>query len=626
MPRFFIFDFDSTLIQSESLEVLAEIALSNELDREETLESIRDITNKAMSGEMDYHAALKARFSTLNLNRQHLEQSIERLKTDLTCSFLKHKAFFKQYQESIYVISGSFEEFIWPVVEPLGILQSHIYANRFLFDLEGQIIGYDKERLLSTDKGKGEQLKALRLPGECLIIGDGYNDLLMKEIGGAEQFCVLTENVERQTVIEKADFTAKTFDEILNHYQIPVSEISVRPKALLLENIHPEAVRELEAQEFEVERVEEALEAKPLMEKLSGVQYLGLRSKTKVTREILDKADDLLAIGAFCIGTNQIDLVACQEKGIAVFNAPYSNSRSVVELAIGLMICLMRNVFDKSVQMHKGQWNKSSAGAYELRGKTLGIIGYGNIGSQLSVLAESLGLRVYYFDIEEKAPIGNAKCCESMTSLLNHVDIVSVHVDGKPENTQLINEQVFKQMKPGAIFLNLSRGDVVDIEALTQALESEKLRGAAIDVFPEEPSKQGSKFKSRLQNQKNVILTPHIGGSTQEAQHNIGAFVSQHLAQYHQRGVTVSSVNFPNIQLPALTGSHRIIHIHKNVPGILAKLNQFFAEEKINIEGQYLKTNEHLGYVITDVTHDLSKEQVQQLYQIENTIQVRLLY
>jgi len=353
---------------------------------------------------------------------------------------------------------------------------------------------------------------------------------------------------------------------------------------------------------------------------------LGIRSKTMVTAKVLEHANKLMAIGAFCIGTNQIDLKTATTKGIAVFNAPFSNTRSVVELAIAEMIILMRNIVDKSAKMHKGEWDKSAKGSFEIRGKKLGLIGYGNIGTQLSVIAESMGMKVFYYDAEEKLSLGNAVKCKTMKEVLEQADVISMHVDGRKSNTNIIGEKEFAMMKKGVIFINLSRGHVVDINALKENIKNGKVAGCAIDVFPYEPVSNDEEFQSELRGLPNTIITPHIGGSTLEAQENIGNFVPAKMMDYINTGSTSISVNFPNLTLPILKDAHRLIHIHHNVPGILAKINQILAENGINIVGQYLKTNESIGYVITDINKEYDKDVITKLREIEQTIKFRVLY
>ncbi len=397
-------------------------------------------------------------------------------------------------------------------------------------------------------------------------------------------------------------------------------------KVLLLENIHEKAEEYFQQKKFDMETVKDSLDEKELTEKIQDVDLLGIRSKTQITDTVLKAADNLKAIGAFCIGTNQIDLDACNQTGIAVFNAPFSNTRSVVELAIGNMISLMRNIFDKSRLLHEGKWYKSAHRSFEVRGKTLGIIGYGNIGSQLSVLAEALGMKVYFYDIEDKLPLGNAEECHSMDEILEMSDVVTIHVDGRESNRNLIDFDEFEKMKDGAIFINLSRGFVVNIDALAENLKSGKIGGCAVDVYPEEPKQKKSAYHTILQNLPNTILTPHIGGSTEEAQKKIAEFVPSKLYDFIRSGSTMSSVNFPNLQLQRIRNGHRILHIHKNIPGIMGKLTGVFAERNINIDSQLLKTNEKLGYVITDVKQNYDEIVIQKLKAIEGTISLRVLY
>ena len=397
-------------------------------------------------------------------------------------------------------------------------------------------------------------------------------------------------------------------------------------KVLLLENIHRKAAEYFENEGYEVVTHSSSLDEEKLIEELQGVQVVGIRSKTDITQKVLNNSPELLAVGAFCIGTNQIDLDACNRAGVAVFNAPYSNTRSVVELTISNIIALLRKVFDRSMLMHNGRWEKSAKDSFEVRGKKLGIIGYGNIGSQLSILAEAMGMKVYFYDIDDKLPLGNAEKCSSMQKLLEISDIVSVHVDGRRSNENLIDEQEFNQMKDGAIFINASRGFVVNIEALAENLKSGKIKGAAIDVYPEEPKVKQTEYKTVLQNLPNTILTPHIGGSTEEAQKNIADFVPTKLDDYVRMGSTVSSVNFPNLQLPKIIDEHRIVHIHENVPGIMGKLNNIFASNNINIERQFLKTRDGLGYVITDIKKEYKEDIIDEIKNIDCTIKVRVLY
>lgn len=396
---------------------------------------------------------------------------------------------------------------------------------------------------------------------------------------------------------------------------------------LLLENISEIAVRNFQNNGYtQVQRLTKALPEAELVEAVKNAHILGIRSKSQITPAVLKAATKLQAIGCFCIGTNQVDLNTATESGVAVFNAPYSNTRSVAELVIGAAIMLIRRIPDKSVAAHQGGWQKDAKGSYELRGKTLGIIGYGNIGSQVSVLAEALGMKVIFYDIETKLPLGNATDMKTLKDVLSNADVVTLHVPDTPQTRNLINRKNLKYLKDGAIFINYARGEVVDLEALAIAIETGQVAGAAIDVFPVEPEKNGDVFKSPLQGLPNVILTPHIGGSTEEAQQNIGEDVSTKLLNYLDKGVSLGSVTIPPLSLPAQEGAHRILHIHKNVPGVLSHINTQLSKNKINILGQYLKTNDSIGYVVVDVDKKLSNQATQLLKEVPHTIKVRLLY
>jgi len=396
-------------------------------------------------------------------------------------------------------------------------------------------------------------------------------------------------------------------------------------KALLLENIHPDAVRLLEDAGLEVTQHRSALSEADLADALPGVALLGIRSKTRLTAAVLAGATDLLAVGAFCIGTDQIDLATASALGVAVFNAPYSNTRSVVELTLAEIIALTRRLTEKDRGMHSGVWDKSATGAHEVRGRTLGIVGYGNIGAQLSVVAEALGLRVVFYDTADKLALGNARRCVSLDELLEVSDVVSLHVDGRPSNSSLFGEKEFSLMRPGALFLNLCRGFVVDHEALRRHLLSGHVAGAAVDVFPDEPRSAGEEFASVLRGMPNVILTPHIGGSTEEAQADIGMFVGTKLSDFLADGGSSLSVNLPQLALPPASGSHRLAHIHSNVPGVMAEINSVLAAHGVNVEAQLLSTRGEVGYALTDIGIDYPDEVVEQLREMSATIRLRVL-
>lgn len=628
LNKYFVIDFDSTFTKVEAFDVLAEITLEGHPDKENLQHRIKEITNQGMDGSLSFRESLEQRLAILNPNRKQLTQLVTILKDKVSESFKRNKEFFQKYSSNIYIISNGFHAFIDPIVTDFGIKPENILANRFHFDEQGNVIGFDKDNPLSANNGKVEQLKRLNLPGDVYVIGDGYTDYEIKHSGLANKFYAFTENVGRENILDKADHITPSLDEFLylNKLNTAISYPKNRINVLLLENVHPVAMELMKGEGFNVETYTAALTEDELCKKIKNVNVLGIRSKTQVTAKVLEHANRLMTIGAFCIGTNQIDLKAATKKGIAVFNAPFSNTRSVVELAIAEMIMLMRNIADKSAKMHQGEWDKSATGSYEVRGKKLGLIGYGNIGSQLSVIAESLGMNVLYYDIEEKLALGNATKCRSLKELLEKADVVSLHVDGRESNTNLISDREFGWMKPGVIFINLSRGHVVDIKALRDHVENGKVAGCAIDVFPYEPVSNQEEFLSDLRGLRNTILTPHIGGSTSEAQENIGNFVPGKFLDYINTGSTSNSVNFPNLTLPILENAHRLIHIHENVPGILARINQVLADHGINIVGQYLKTNEHIGYVITDINKEYDKDVIAKLRAIEHTIKFRVLY
>jgi D-3-phosphoglycerate dehydrogenase len=398
-------------------------------------------------------------------------------------------------------------------------------------------------------------------------------------------------------------------------------------KFLLLEGIHPSAVEVLRAAGYtNIETLAGALPEAELRARVADVHFLGIRSRTQLTADVFAAAQKLVAVGAFCIGTNQVDLDAAREHGVAVFNAPYSNTRSVAELVLAEAILLLRGVPEKSAVAHRGGWLKSAENAFEIRGKTLGIVGYGSIGAQLSVLAEALGMQVAFFDVVTKLPLGNARQVRELHDLLAQSDIVSLHVPETQATQWMIGAAELAAMKPGAILINASRGTVVEIEALAESLKQKKLLGAAIDVFPVEPRSNKDEFQSPLRGLDNVILTPHIGGSTMEAQANIGLEVAEKLVKYSDNGTSTSSVNFPEVALPAHPGKHRLLHIHRNVPGVLSDINRVFAENKINIASQFLQTNEKVGYVVTDIDAAYSDLALEKLAKVPGTIRSRVLF
>ena len=398
-------------------------------------------------------------------------------------------------------------------------------------------------------------------------------------------------------------------------------------KILLLEGVHPSAIKLLRDKGFtSIEAIEKSLTEKELISKIKDIHLLGIRSKTQLTSAVLNNANKLLAAGCFCIGTNQVDLKSATEQGIAIFNSPFSNTRSVAELVIGNSIMLLRRVIEKNEAAHKGTWLKDSAGCYEVRGKTLGLIGYGHIGSQVSILAEAMGMKIIFYDVMPKLSLGNAQPAKSLEDLLKKSDVVSLHVPGTSQTKDLINSARIKKMKPGAILINLSRGDVMDVQAVKTALINNQLGGLAVDVFPAEPKSNKDRFGSPLQNIPNVILTPHIGGSTLEAQEAIGIDVSEKLISFTNTGNSSGSLTVPDMSLPILHNAHRILHVHHNVPGVLSQINNIMSKMKVNILGQFLKTNDTIGYVVLDIDKKSSPAVMEELKKVKATIRTRSLY
>ncbi|WP_442881303.1 phosphoglycerate dehydrogenase [Brevundimonas sp.] len=627
-PATYVFDFDSTLVRIETLEALADIALAGAPDAGAIRAEIVRLTDQAMTGDIPFGEALRRRLELLPLTRDHIAELAARILDEGTPSVRRNLRFFHENADRIAILSGGFREIIAPLAAHLHIPPERVLCNDLTYDAAGRVTGVDQDNPLAHAGGKSIAVKAQNFAHPVVMIGDGWTDAEVRLSGAADRFHAFTEIARRARVVAAADSVSPSMDEFLHaeglagRWSYPRARIRI----LLLENVHPAAVERLQEAGYSVETVKGALDEDALIEALQGVHVLGVRSKTQVSARVLEAAPRLMAIAAFCIGTNQIDLEAAATRGVAVFNAPYSNTRSVVELAVGLTIALMRDVADKSAAMHRGEWNKSATGSRELRGKTLGIVGYGAIGSQLSVLAEGLGMRVIFHDLTERLALGNARRMASLDALLAESDVVSLHVDGRADNTALIDAARLSRMKPGALLVNLSRGHVVDIGALAQALGAGRIGGAAIDVFPEEPATNADPFDSPLRGLPNVILTPHIGGSTEEAQEAIGEFAAERLLAYLNRGDTTFCVNLPNVQLAEVSGAHRILHIHRNQPGVLAELNRELAAAGLNILGQHLKTDERTGYVITDVDRDYDPEALRALKGVAGTLRFRMLH
>ena len=395
----------------------------------------------------------------------------------------------------------------------------------------------------------------------------------------------------------------------------------------MLESVHQSAVKTLTKSGYDnIEQLKTSLEGDQLLEAVANTHFLGIRSRTQLTEEVFAAAEKLQAVGCFCIGTNQVDLDAALARGIPVFNAPFSNTRSVAELVIGQAILLLRGIPEKNALLHRGIWQKAAAGSFETRGKKLGIVGYGNIGSQLSVLAEAMGMKVYLYDVASKLPLGNATQLDTLEELMSSCDVISLHVPETPQTKEMIGDREISWMSESAVLINASRGSVVEIDALAAALRDKKIAGAAIDVFPQEPKSNDEEFLSPLREFDNCIITPHVGGSTMEAQENIGVEVAEKLIKYSDNGSSSTSVNFPEVTLPAHPGNHRLLHIHKNVPGVLTEINSIFSQTGINISSQYLQTNDRVGYVVMDIDEQYSELALQKLNEVNGTIRCRVLF
>lgn len=593
----FIIDFDSTFTQVEAMEELAAISLKNDPEKEAIIEQIKHLTDLAMDGKMPFNKSLKARIALLSAKKYHLNMLVNRLRKKVSPSFARNKEFFKKYQGRVLIVSGGFKEFIAPVVKSFFIDEDCIYANTFIYDKKNNIIGSDEENPLAQEGGKVKLLKQLKLKGQVIAIGDGYTDYQMRESGMAEQFFAFTENIARERVLAKADYIAPSLDEILYKMKLPMalSYPKSRINAVLLgkETFATEPYFKLEGYNV-IKR--ETLTNKALAD-LKNASIIVSSLKQEITD--LNNFPKLISLAVWGNNNQQFNASIAQQMAVPIFSSPFANTRSVVELGLGFMFQLSR------------QTNT------ELRGKKIGIIGYGNAGSLMGVLAQNLGMDVLYFDEKDRAPLGNAIACKSVTDLLKKSNYV-VLLQSKNART-ILAEKELKQMQPNACLINLSYDNSVEVQAALKLVQQKKLFGFAMDFQQEENYLE-------LKQNSQIIATLNQRNNTLETQQNIASFTSEKIIQYINTGNISRSLNFPDIQLPALQGSHRFIHIHKNKPGLLAKINAVLAKHKINITGQYLKTNETLGYVITDVSKKYDNEVINELKKIEATIKFRVIY
>ncbi len=593
----FIIDFDSTFTQVEAMEELAAISLKNDPEKEAIIEQIKHLTDLAMDGKMPFNKSLKARIALLSAKKYHLNMLVNKLRKKVSPSFARNKEFFKKYQGRVLIVSGGFKEFIAPVVKSFFIDEDCIYANTFIYDKKNNIIGSHEENPLAQEGGKVKLLKQLKLKGQVIAIGDGYTDYQMRESGMAEQFFAFTENIARERVLAKADYIAPSLDEILYKMKLPMalSYPKSRINAVLLGKETFATAPYFKLEGYNVIK-RDSLSNKALTD-LKNASIIVSSLKQEITN--LNSFPKLISLAVWGNNNQQFNTNMAQQMAVPIFSSPYANTRSVVELGLGFMFQLSR------------QTNT------ELRGKKIGIIGYGNAGSLMGVLAQNLGMDVLYFDEKDRAPLGNAIACKSVTDLLKKSNYV-VLLQSKNTGTILVEKEL-KQMQPKACLINLSYDDSVEFQAVLKLIQQKKLFGFAMDFQQEENY-------LKLKQSSQIIVTLNQRNNTLETQQNIASFTSEKIIQYINTGNISRSLNFPDIQLPALQGSHRFIHIHQNKPGLLAKINAVLAKHKINITGQYLKTNETLGYVITDVSKKYDNEVISELKKIEATIKFRVIY
>ncbi len=634
-----IFDFDCCFLQQEAIEFLIELGLRkfDVTEQQFRLESLRSLAARTETHEVSRGHKMAQQLQISKINQSDVKRASSLMETQLLPEVQMVINYLKENNRQIVVFSRGFEELVLPVTDMLEIPRRNVFTNRLIFDPEREVPAIDEANPLFLQSGKvylAEYLKNQgRLLGPTAVAGNSRADLSIRKSGIANYF-IYFENLRMdEAALSEADFVIRQLDQLLplvtspfltNQKKNTTQEERQAPKynTILVENIHPIATSRLKDADFNIASYTHSPDVDELTRLTSKCHVLGIRSKTQVRAEILKKMQHLFVIGCFCIGTDQVDLAAAAQQGIPVFNAPYANTRSVAELVVGMAIMLMRDVFSKSNAAHQGQWLKKTTHACELRGKTVGIIGYGHIGSQVSILFEDLGLKIIYYDIVDKLPLGNARRMPSLEMLLAASDIVTLHVPDTPETRGIINEQTLGFMKSGSILINTSRGKVVDLKALKSALVSGRIIGTAIDVFPDEPGSNQERFICELQNLPNVILTPHIGGSTLEAQERIADEVSTKLINFLKTGATIGAVNFPEVDLPPTSDSYRILHIHRNQPQVLAKIHNIFSQYQIHVTAEILKTRDSIGYLIVDIHQDNSAPVLELLSRITETIRV----
>ncbi|MES2655646.1 MAG: HAD-IB family phosphatase [Bacteroidota bacterium] len=592
----FIIDFDSTFTQVEAMEELAAISLKNDPEKESIIGQIKHLTDLAMEGKMPFNKSLKARITLLSAKKYHINMLVNKLRKKVSPSFIRNKAFFKEYQGRILIVSGGFKEFIAPVVKSFHINEDCIYANTFVYDSKNNIIGTDERNPLSQQGGKVKLLKELKLKGDVFAIGDGYTDYEMKASGQANFFFAFTENIARLSVLQKADYVAPSLDEILYKMKLPMalSYPKSRIKVVLLGKETFEAAHYFKLEGYQVAKFEQITNSAKKELKQASIIVSSINQMIDIS-----ECSKLLCASVWGVHNEQFNLLNAQQMAIPIFHSPFANSRSAVELSLGFMLQLSRYANT------------------EIKGKKLGLIGYGNAGGLLSVLAQNLGMEVLFYDKRDRAPLGNAIAYKTMNDVLKRSDYI-VLMNSSNEGV-LLGEKELKHLHTNAMLINLSYDDSVDIKAVNKLLGSKKIAGFAMDCNHVETYKN---IKATQQ----TIVTLNKRNATAETQQQIAGFISEKVIEYINTGNVGKNLNFPEIQLPALLNSHRFIHVHENKPGLLAKINAILALHKINISGQYLKTNETLGYVITDVVKQYNSEAINELKQIEGTLKFRIIY
>jgi D-3-phosphoglycerate dehydrogenase / 2-oxoglutarate reductase len=644
MIKNIIFDFGSIIIDNDGIDLVIKAALkrNNDVEYAQKMAKLHKIAGKAHNGEIPLGDFLRSSFALTTVTQDDIRTVTSLIADRISPQVLETIGGLQQRGKNIFIFSSNFEEVVRPVTTSLEIPPENVFANQLLYDNEGRVIGFNENNPLFLSVGKVFLAEQLRIEGvldeRTAIVGNSNTDLAIRKSNNATMFVFFSPKDSLTDMRNQADFVVDRFDQLMplfctdeelsnetaEAYAVAINgKQIVIPHIILLENIHKNALEHLSKQDFTIESFKSAWSEDEICEKAVNAHALGIRSKTRITRKHFECLSNLWAIGAYCIGINQIDLHGASNAGIPVFNAPYSNTRSVAELVAGQIIMLMRRVFEKSSAAHQGRWLKSAQGCNEVRGKTVGIIGYGHIGSQVSVLLEVLGMSVIFHDIVDKLPLGNAKRAASLDDLLQRSDIVTLHVPDTELTRGMIGKNELENIKAGSFLINSSRGRVVDLDALAQIIMNNHLAGAAIDVYPDEPSHPDDMFSSPLQGLDNVILTPHIGGSTEEAQINIAHYVSTKLTNFLLTGSTIGAVNFPEVDLARVEGTHRILHIHRNVPGVLAKINSVLSRRNVNIEGQILQTRGEIGYLLVDIDRHVSDHVLDLLRHISETIKVR---